>query len=960
MAAVLPEPLAQVCERERRSAARRGTRVLACCALVLIPLLALLDALVFLPADLPLLRAWRLATFVGTAAVLLLLRTRVGARWPLPLGVAVALMVGANADAMTRLPTASSSPYYAVVIVVLLTASILLPWSPRWALGVAGLLVATYVSGSLLPGPPADLLRFAGDAFLVAATGFLAVLAAASQERSRREELRQRFEVDAHARYHEAVAKLGQLGLAEVETSLLMDRAVEMIAETLGVEYVSLLEVTPDRQALILRAGVGWKQPRKERRPLGAGDDTLLGHLLRTHEPTIVEDVRAETRFQVPSLLRSHGVVSSANVVIAGGERPLGVLGAHASKRRAFTRRDVEFLQAVSRVIATAILHRAARDAQVEDTETSTALARVGRELIASLDGPGLHARLCRLTAEVLGCEVSTTWVLDPTANVYRSIEGHGLDSARWKALQATPIPADVAQGLIERLRTAGVLEVAADGELPFLRRAFGVAGIGRALLVALRDDDVVVGIQATGHLEASRSFTASQKRIVVGTAQLASVALINARLVEELERANRLKTEFVATMSHELRSPLNVIIGYADMLGDEPPAEQRAALLTKLRTSAIDLLELIETTMNLNRMAAGPAALSREQVEVGRLFESLAADFAAVHRGDAVALRWHADEGASLRTDRRKLTIVLRNLVDNALKFTTAGEVVVECRGTGPALVLTVRDSGPGIPPDRLSSIFDMFSQLDGPDAPASQGVGLGLYIVQRLVRQLGGGVEVESEVGRGTTFRVTLPQAWSPATAAPPAAAAEHGHGIGFGAPNDWATLSLTRARQNALEATEVARASLPEDLAPRRKRLLFADDLPLNRTVLERVLRLEMPEVEMIEAADGTQAVAMVEARHPDLVLMDLYMPQMDGWEATRRIRQLPGMEELPIIALSATAGPESEALALKAGCNEFLPKPISDYRKLKERIAYWLGLTPPAGERPPADGPHCSTQ
>jgi two-component system sensor histidine kinase EvgS len=236
-------------------------------------------------------------------------------------------------------------------------------------------------------------------------------------------------------------------------------------------------------------------------------------------------------------------------------------------------------------------------------------------------------------------------------------------------------------------------------------------------------------------------------------------MALTNAMLVEELERAGRLKSEFVSTMSHELRTPLNVILGYTDILGDELVTDEQRALLGRVRQSSLELLEMIEATLNLNRLATGKDLPVIEPLPLVSLWDDLRTEYDALPRTNDVTLRWQDVGDTVLQTDRRKLKMILKNLVGNALKFTPNGEIVIGCERDTDGVVITVRDTGIGIPAEHLPRIFEMFRQVDSSDRRSYGGAGLGLYIVRKLVEQLGGTICVESESGRGSIFRVQLP---------------------------------------------------------------------------------------------------------------------------------------------------------------------------------------------------------
>jgi len=284
--------------------------------------------------------------------------------------------------------------------------------------------------------------------------------------------------------------------------------------------------------------------------------------------------------------------------------------------------------------------------------------------------------------------------------------------------------------------------------------------GITTSLYVALRRDEEPIGFLSAAYRGRDERFSEQQRRIAVGIAQLASMALANAHLVEEARRASQLKTEFVSTMSHELRTPLSVIIGYSDMLVDDSASPEQAAILAKIRTASVELLEMIEMTLNVNRLEAGHDVPHFERLSMRAVFDQLAEEFSALPRHEGVVLHWEPAPVA-IRSDRRKLRIVLKNLVGNALKFTSRGSVVVRCAVRDEMCAVTVEDTGVGIAPEQLPVIFDMFRQGDSSDNRTYGGIGLGLYIVRRLLSQLGGEVTVTSNPGHGSTFTITVPLA-------------------------------------------------------------------------------------------------------------------------------------------------------------------------------------------------------
>jgi signal transduction histidine kinase len=293
-------------------------------------------------------------------------------------------------------------------------------------------------------------------------------------------------------------------------------------------------------------------------------------------------------------------------------------------------------------------------------------------------------------------------------------------------------------------------------------RTLIGAHGLADALFVALRRGSEVIGFHCAGRRH-GEAFTRRHERIARGIAQVASLALESARLVEELEHANRIKSDFVATMSHELRTPLNVIIGYHDLLLEGEFGALTDAQADRVRRadrSARELLDLINATLDLSRLEARRVALQLQNVDLATVVRELDAELAALQHKPGVHFAWRlAAELPSLRTDPVKLRVVLKNLIHNALKFTDAGAVAVSVTSTGGRMEVEVADTGIGIAPDLLAVIFEPFRQADSSSTRSYGGVGLGLYIVQRLLDLLGGGITVESEIGRGSCFRFWVP---------------------------------------------------------------------------------------------------------------------------------------------------------------------------------------------------------
>jgi signal transduction histidine kinase len=397
-----------------------------------------------------------------------------------------------------------------------------------------------------------------------------------------------------------------------------------------------------------------------------------------------------------------------------------------------------------------------------DEARTSAALAHVGDTLHAHLHGPDMLARLVTLATEQLDCDWSAVYLRDV-----------GADRFQLRALSGPVSEAERAQlGEFEFDRERLPLLAAMDHEdlvevtdaaretriPPEMTRRFRIAS---ALYTPIRGRDGVTGTLVHGYLRRIGPFTPQQRRLAVGMAQVAAIAIENARLIDQLAAASRLKSEFVATMSHELRTPLNVITGYTDLLeeglfGTLTPEQYDT--VDRIRQSAFALLELVSMTLDLGRLENGREPVTLGTVDVDEVLDDLRRETAPLV-ASGVTLGWTVPSGLTIESDRGKLKTIVKNLVGNALKFTRRGHVDVEVAWREETLHVVVRDTGIGIARENLSVIFEMFRQVDGSSTRRFEGVGLGLHIVQRFTELLDGAVTAESTVGEGSTFRVAIP---------------------------------------------------------------------------------------------------------------------------------------------------------------------------------------------------------
>ncbi|MCS0630209.1 ATP-binding protein [Telluria mixta] len=397
-----------------------------------------------------------------------------------------------------------------------------------------------------------------------------------------------------------------------------------------------------------------------------------------------------------------------------------------------------------------------------------------------------------------------------------------------------------------------------------------------------------------------------------------------------------RQRSQFLAQMSHELRTPLNAIIGYAQLLGRDRDGltERQSSGLATIRESGQHLLTLINDILDLARVEAGRMVLHPAAVHLDTFLQVLAniMRVKAEEKGLAFSCELAPGLPSAVTVDETRLRQVLLNLLGNAVKFTDTGRVSLRMLPAAPSSApdsarvrFEVADTGIGMGAQQLARIFQPFEQV----ATAQRregGTGLGLAISQQLVHLMGGHIDVVSAPGKGSTFSFEIDV---PVAAAAPAAAVAHETLLGY---------------------------------EGERKRLLVVDDVPQNRAMMLDLLQ----ETGFIVAAasNGLECLVLLDSFKPDLILMDVMMPVMDGNETTRQIRHMPGWGDVPILAVTASASPDDERRSRDAGASAFLPKPV-DHDVLLRTIGRLLALrwttelpAPEGGEEaamavPPAD-------
>jgi signal transduction histidine kinase len=403
----------------------------------------------------------------------------------------------------------------------------------------------------------------------------------------------------------------------------------------------------------------------------------------------------------------------------------------------------------------------------------------------------------------------------------------------------------------------------------------------------------------------------------------------------EKLMELDQIKSRFFANISHELRTPLTLLLAPLETMLHRPKPSfdgETQGLLSTMHANGMRLLKLINDLLDLVRLESGRIEVKREPLEVSSFVQGLASAARQVAEDKHLKLETNVDPAlATVLADGDKLEKILLNLIFNAIKFTPAGgRVEIKAEKQGEEFVLAVADTGVGISEKNLAHVFDRFWQADGSSRRKFQGVGIGLALVKELTEVQGGKASVESREGEGTTFTIRLPFQAAETTSAKRSEPARRedsaaSEKVSSVTSEEWLT-NLYRRAELFPAMTPVQESLRPVETWAngKQRRLLVADDEP---DMLRFIKSQLANEYQVLEAVDGQQAIDKAAQFLPDIILLDMMMPEKDGLQACRELRERTSTQSIPIIMLTARADEKTKLDALSAGASDFLTKPFS---------------------------------
>jgi K+-sensing histidine kinase KdpD/CheY-like chemotaxis protein len=716
-------------------------------------------------------------------------------------------------------------------------------------------------------------------------------------------------ETQRRARQLAAASAVARDATAILEGEQLLNETVELISERFGFYHAGAFLVDEQNEYAVMRAASseGGKKMLARGHRLKIGEVGIVGYVAATGEPRVASDVDLDTVwYNAPELPETRSEMALA---LKARERVIGVLDVQSNQPAAFSEDDVAVLQTLADQLATAIANADLFQRVREDANRRALINEVSQAAASSLEVKELLGRSGEAVSRQLEMPCAIfDW--DEETGILIPVTVHDSAGADVTPSESEPITPAMAPAMFQAIRTRQLqvlFDVTAnvDGAAAELARQLDLQD---AAYTPLTSRGQILGLLELGRQRGRPVLDEGALSFLEVVATNLGVAVENARLyqsavetAERLEEVDRLKTQFLANMSHELRTPLNSIIGFSRVILKEidgPLTDMQRTDLQTVYESGQHLLSLINNILDIVKIEAGKMEISIEEVDLKPIITSVMSTAVALVKDKSVELQTSLpDDLPFLRADSRRVRQVLLNLVGNSAKFTEEGYIRVEAKSDEEEVIVSVVDSGIGIPEDKLEMIFEAFTQVDASSTRRAGGTGLGLSICQSFVEMHGGRIWVESEANKGSTFSFALP------IQGPPLPGAEE--------------VEEQAAKPRAVEPP-VPAEELQEEVS---KLVLCVEDDEGVITLFRRYLSKRGYQV--VGLTDPTRAIEEAKRLKPHAITLDVMMPDKNGWQVIQELKANSETRHIPVIICSIVAERDR---GMSLGASDYLVKPI----------------------------------